>query len=82
MKKLMLFITKILENPIINLIVAIGLIAIGIEQLYKEGVLNLDLHWKHGISIYGIFVLFQAIIKIAKGSVKLYNTEFGKRNSV
>ena len=74
----MLYIEQLLEHPFLNLIVAIGLIAIGIEELYKEGVLQASLHWKHGMSLYGLFVLIQSLVKIAKGSVKLYKGNLSK----
>ncbi len=72
MKKVLHAISQIVENHYVNLFISIGLIAIGIEELYKEGVLDPKVHWKHGIGVYGILMLCQAIFKILKGSAKVY----------
>lgn len=66
-------ISKLLEHPYVNLVMSIGLIAIGVEQIYKSSFPHLDIHWKHGVGIYGVLMLMQSIFKIAKGSVKIYH---------
>lgn len=73
MKKGIPWFTAILENTYVNLIISIGLITIGIEELYKDEVLKIQVHWKHGISFYGILMLIQTVFKITKGVYKLYN---------
>ncbi|TPN86205.1 hypothetical protein [Aquimarina algicola] len=77
MKKIQTLLSKILDNPFVNLLVSIGLISIGIEELYDKGYAELNLHWKHGISIYGIFLCIEALFKIIKGTNKIY--QHGKR---
>jgi len=72
MKEILRVISKIVENHYVNLFISIGLIVVGIEELYKEGVFDPRVHWKHGIGVYGILMLFQAIFKILKGSAKVY----------
>ncbi|OEJ98584.1 hypothetical protein A8C32_05120 [Flavivirga aquatica] len=80
MKNIIPFLSKILDNSYVNLIVSIGLIVIGIEELYKADVMHLEIHWKHGISFYGILMCIQAAFKIAKGGVKVYKNELVKRS--
>jgi len=75
----MQIVTRIVENSYVNIIIAAGLIIIGIEELYKENTTNFVLHWKHGISLYGVLILFQAIFKILKGSAKAYQLGLSKR---
>jgi len=79
MKKKTYSLSKILENPFINLIVSIGLIAIGIEELYKD-VLYVEINWKHGISFYGILMCIQASYKIINSCILIYKYEFIKDN--
>ncbi|CAM1362706.1 conserved hypothetical protein [Tenacibaculum litopenaei] len=73
MKKVMGIISKITENHYVNLLISIGLIVIGFEELYKQDVLHIEIHWKHGISIYAILMCIRAIYKIIKGFVEAYN---------
>ncbi|WP_303315333.1 hypothetical protein Q4Q34_15535 [Flavivirga abyssicola] len=73
MKNGISFLSKIIEAPFVNLIVSIGLIIIGIEELYEADVLHLAIHWKHGISLYGVLMCIQAVYKILKGGVKVFN---------
>jgi len=75
----MQIVTRIVENSCVNMIIAVGLIIIGLEQLYKQDTTNLVLHWKHGVSLYGVLMLFQAIFKILKGSTKVYQHSVGKK---
>ncbi|KAA1247761.1 hypothetical protein [Aquimarina sp. RZ0] len=69
-----MLISKIVENPYVNVIISIGLIFIGIEELYKDDVFNLKFHWKHIMSFYGLFMLFHSMFKILKGGIGIYNT--------
>ncbi|WP_143569784.1 hypothetical protein [Tenacibaculum agarivorans] len=65
-------ISNILENPYVKLFISIGLIVIGIEEVYKADVPNIEIHWKHGISFYAILLLIQAVYKIIKGAINAY----------
>ncbi len=78
MKKIIHTISKIIENPYIKLAVSIGLIVIGIEEVYKADVPNIEIHWKHGISFYAILILIEAVFKIVKGTVNAYQCKFRK----
>ncbi|GAA3591347.1 hypothetical protein Q4Q39_15945 [Flavivirga amylovorans] len=73
MKNIIPFLSKITENPLVNLVVSVGLIAIGIEELYEAEVLHLAVHWKHGISLYGILMCIHSVFKILKGGIKIIN---------
>ena len=75
----MKIVTRIVENSYVNMIIAVGLIIIGLEQLYKQDTTNLVLHWKHGMSLYGILMLLQSVFKILKGSTKAYQHSVGKK---
>lgn len=44
MKKVMGIISKITENHYVNLLISIGLIVIGFEELYKQDVLHIGVH--------------------------------------
>ncbi|SNR14668.1 hypothetical protein [Tenacibaculum jejuense] len=78
MQKTMSYISKIVDNPYIKLITSIGLIIIGIEQIYKADVLHMKVHWKHGVGFYGILILIEALFKIIKGVVNAYRCKFTK----
>ena len=71
--KIMQIVTRIVENSYVNIIIAVGLVIIGFEQLYKQDTANLVLHWKHGMSLYGILMLFQSVFKILKGGHSIYS---------
>ncbi|WP_394749650.1 hypothetical protein [Spongiimicrobium salis] len=73
------YVSKLLEHPYVNLVLSIGLIAVGVEQIYKHSVPNLDIHWKHGIGIYGILMFLQSFFKIVKGGVKIYHGTIRKK---
>lgn len=79
--KIMQIVTRIVENSYVNMIIAVGLIIIGFEQLYKQDTANLVLHWKHGMSLYGVLMLFQSVFKILKGSTKAYQHSVGKKKN-
>ncbi len=78
MKKVITYLEQFLEHPVTQLFIAIDLIVIGLEQLYKDNIFNTSLHWKHGMGFYGLLIFIQAMLKIVKGSVKLCKNNWGK----
>ncbi|WP_299716496.1 hypothetical protein [uncultured Tenacibaculum sp.] len=78
MQKTMSYISKIVDNPYVKLLTSIGLIIIGIEEVYKADVPHIEIHWKHGISFYAILLLIEALFKIVKGVVNAYRCKFNK----